>query len=334
MSWSGHFRSLQAAQNRNERAAQKRQNELKRQQDNLEKMQELERANYEVQVYENYLEILLSIHKECGNPLDWKSIQSSDPPLEPSKNNSLEIVARSNLENFKPGVLDKILNRVESKTDQLKKEVIGAKQNDEELYQLELKEFNQQLADWKEITEISRRVLQGEPESYLEAIKNIEPFSEIQQLGSSLNFNVQGNIIVANLFVKGEEVIPSESKTLLKSGKLSVKKISKSYFYELYQDYVCGAVLRIARELFALLPIDMAIITATGSLLNTKTGYIEEKPILSVAIPKSTCDSLNFELIDPSDSIANFVHRMNFKKANGFSEVECILPEEIQLGKN
>ena len=97
MSWSGHFRSLQAAQNRNERAARKRQNELKRQQVNLEKMQELERANYEVQVYENYLDILLSIHKDCGNPLDWQLIQSSVPPLEPSKNNALEMVARSNL---------------------------------------------------------------------------------------------------------------------------------------------------------------------------------------------------------------------------------------------
>lgn len=329
MSWSGHLRSLQAAQNRNERAARKRQNELKRQQVNLEKMQELERANYEVQVYENYLDILLSIHKDCGNPMDWQLIQSSVPPLEPSKNNALEMSARSNLVNFKPGVMDKLLNRVESKRAQLNNAIIDAKQNDEELYQVALNEFNQQLADWKEITEISRKVIQGEPESYLEAIKNVDPFSEIQQLGSYLEFNVHGNIILANLFVKGEEVIPLESKTLLKSGKLSVKKISKSYFYELYQDYVCGAVLRIARELFALLPIEMAIITATGSLLNTKTGYFEEKPILSIAIPRSTLENLNFELIDPSDSMSNFVHRMKFSKSKGFSEVEIISPEEL-----
>ena len=75
-----------------------------------------------------------------------------------------------------------------------------------------MNEFNQQLADWKEINQISRKVIQGEPESYLEAIKNIDPFSEIQQLGSYLEFNVHGNIILANLFVKGEEVIPSNQR--------------------------------------------------------------------------------------------------------------------------
>ncbi|MEN6480561.1 MAG: hypothetical protein ABFD29_00050, partial [Anaerolineaceae bacterium] len=64
MSWKGTLRTLQVAQNRSERAARLRQNELKRQQSRLAKMQELERANYEVQVYENYLDVLLSIHKE------------------------------------------------------------------------------------------------------------------------------------------------------------------------------------------------------------------------------------------------------------------------------
>ena len=73
----------------------------------------------------------------------------------------------------------------------------------------------------------------------------------------------------------------------------------------------------------------MAIITATGSLLNTKTGYFEEKPILSIAIPKSASENLNFEQIDPSDSMSNFVHRMDFKKSKGFSEVEFISPEEL-----
>ena len=80
----------------------------------------------------------------------------------------------------------------------------------------------------------------------------------------------------------------------------------KTKFYELYQDHVCSCVLRVGRELVALLPVEMVLVTAMGRLLNKKTGHIEEQPILSVLMPRKTLDSLNFDLIDPSDSMDNF----------------------------
>ena len=135
--------------------------------------------------------------------------------------------------------------------------------------------------------------------------------------------------IEVTLCVNDEEVIPKESKTLLKSGKLSVKPMAKTKFYELYQDYVCGCVLRLARELFALLPYEMAIVTAESEILNTQTGHLEMQPILSVAIPRRTLEVLNFETLDPSDSMNNFVHRMNFMKTKGFRAVDAVSPSEL-----
>ena len=73
------------------------------------------------------------------------------------------------------------------------------------------------------------------------------------------------------VLVKSEEIVPRETKSLLKSGKLSVKQMPKARFYEIYQDYVCGCVLRAGRELFALLPIRMVIVTAMANMLNTQT---------------------------------------------------------------
>ena len=136
-------------------------------------------------------------------------------------------------------------------------------------------------------------------------------------------------LVEATLFVKSEEVIPDKSVSLLKSGKISIKPLSKNYFFALYQDYICGGVLRVARELFALLPIEMAIITAVGEILNTKTGHKEEKPILSVVIPRKTIEQLNFDSLDPSDAMDNFVHNMKFLSTKGFQPVEKILPSEI-----
>ncbi|HGF7186034.1 TPA: hypothetical protein AB5E10_003495, partial [Vibrio cholerae] len=113
-------------------------------------------------------------------------------------------------------------------------------------------------------------------------------------------------------------------KSLLKSGKLSVKKMPVGKFNELYQDYVCSSVLRIAREAFAILPDEFILINATDKLLNKVTGHLEEQNILSVYISRSTLYGLNMESIDPSDSMQNFIHKMSFKPTKGFEAVPSV----------
>lgn len=114
-----------------------------------------------------------------------------------------------------------------------------------------------------------------------------------------------------------------------KIGKLSVTKMIQSKFYEIYQDHVSGCALKMARELFALLPTDMVIVTFISDLLNTGTGHIEEQPILSVAIPRATAERLNFETLDSSDSMQNFIHNVKFLKTQGFKAVDKIVPSDL-----
>ena len=226
--------------------------------------------------------------------------------------------------------MDKLFKRVESKRNELATAIEDGKSKDEQIYQDSLNEYKQKYADWEAIRELASKILSGDVDAFVDAIRQTDPISEISQLGSSIEFIADGsNLIEATLYVNGEDVIPVEIKTLLKSGKLSVKKMTKTRFCELYQDYVCGGALRVAREIFALLPIEMTIVTAVGELLNTKTGYMEEQPILSVAIPRETLNKLNFAMLDPSDSMDNFLHRMKFLKTKGFQPVERILPSDI-----
>ncbi len=315
MGWKGTLRSIRAAQRRAEREAQRRRRELERQRKQLEKMRELERAAYEVQVYENHIELLLSVHKGYSDAWDWEEIRSSDLP-----SNTHQELAQAELDEFQPGFFDKLLGRAESRREELARAVEEAKQADEKEYQEAL-----------QACELANGILAGSAEAYLDAIRQTEPFSDINELGSSIGLRVENSsLIEATLHVNSEQVIPSEVKSLLKSGKLSVKQMPKSRFYELYQDHVCGCVLRVARELFALLPIEMVIVNAVGNLLNTQTGYMEERPILSVAIPRKTLEGLNFETLDPSDSMNNFIHRMAFKKMKGFSAVETLRASDLQ----
>ena len=333
MSWKGTVRSLAAIQRQSERTARQRHNQLVKQQKQLEKMEELERASYEVEEFENCLDVLSSIHKECSSPWDWHVILATEPPIKPELLHDHEKSAINKFNGYKPGITDKLLKRIDMKREELSKNIDIGRQLDQEKYQSAVTVYEQELIEWQTTHDLADHILAHDKEAYKKAIIQAEPFIEIIDHGSSVEYEIPNNTLIdIILHVNSEDVIPKQMKTLLKSGKLSVKEMPKSKFYEIYQDYICGCVLRIAREIFALLPIELAIITAVGKILNTKTGYLEESPILSVAIPRTTLQNLNFELLDPSDSMTNFLHRMNFKKTTGFSVVTKISPSELHDG--
>ncbi|MGN7986116.1 hypothetical protein ACTJKC_02190 [Pedobacter sp. 22226] len=95
-----------------------------------------------------------------------------------------------------------------------------------------------------------------------------------------------------------------------------------SRFNELYQDYVCSAAIRVAREVFALLPMERVQVNAIADLLDSATGRIRPMPVLSVKFMVDNLSRLDFGRIDCWDAMLNFVHRMVFSKNSGFSAVE------------
>lgn len=325
MGWKGTVRSIGAAVRAAERDAKKRQRELERQQNQYEKMQELEQAAYQVEVYENHIDVIQSIHKECSPPIDWNKIALSKQPIEPQRSNDNESEARQSLKSYKPGFIDRLLKREEKKRSFLSQEIDEAIKKDEFNYKSSVSKWKKDTAEWRESIAIAKALLDGKAEAKIEAIKNLQPFTEISNLGSSLSISVHDNgILEATINVHGTEIVPSETKSLLKSGKLSVKNMPKGTFNEIYQDYVCSCVLRVGNELFSAIPDNLVIVTAVDELLNSQTGHLEEAPILSVAVSRSTIERLNLEAIDPSDSMNNFKHHMSFKKTKGFERVERI----------
>lgn len=131
-------------------------------------------------------------------------------------------------------------------------------------------------------------------------------------------------LVDIKLFVNDSDVIPDYSLTQTSTGKLSKKKLSKTKFNELYQDHICSALIRVAREIFAYLPIQKSRISIITPLLNNSTGHLEDEVIISAIIVSDTVTNLNLEHIDPSDSMSNFVHNMKFSKTTGFKPVSTV----------
>jgi len=330
MGWKGALRSMEAGIRRAERESRRQQNDLLRQQKQLQKMLERERAAFEVQLNKNRMDLLRSIHKECGPAWDWHALASAPAPTPPIRSHYRQEKAASALEGFSPGFWDKLFRRVESKKEALRRAVASGEDADAKEYLEALTAHQRAFSEWQEKREIAERVIAGDLQAFKEVIEELAPFSEISDLGSSVSFQfANSSTIDVTLTVNGQDVIPGEIKSLLQSGKLSSKKMPQGRFYELYQDYVCGCVLRVARELFALLPFDTVIVTAVGEVVNVQTGHLEEKPLLSVAIPRRTLGKLDLDAIDPSESMKNFIHRMDFKKNKGFLVVDRIEPASL-----
>ncbi|UKP00981.1 hypothetical protein [Nostoc sp. UHCC 0870] len=295
------------------------------------KMQELELAKYEVQVYENRIDCLLSVHKECSEEWDWVLIRNSQPPIKPEKQNTHEIAAQLKLSQYKPTLCDKLFRRVKGKQTILANDVDEGRKTDILNYNTAISEYKEDYENWQNLVELSKQIITGDIEAYMDVIDMEKPFDDICELGSMIEFDIiDSSTLGVTVYVNSETSIPSEIKSLTKTGRLSTKKMPKARFYEIYQDYICGCVLRIAREMFALLPIETILITSIGELFNSQTGHTQKQSILSVAIPKNIFVKLNFDSLDPSDSMSNFLHRMKFQKTKGFMPIEALSISELK----
>lgn len=322
MGWKGTIRSIQATSRRIERDSNRRQKELERERKNIEKLNALEQASYEVNVYENYVEVIQSIHKEWRERIDWEGILNADEPIKPENLHTHE-------KNFKAGLFAKLLGNKE-------KGRLKAVEKDIKEYEVAYEKWEPAHLRWNEHKTLAEKLLTGtgDPASKIEVIETVNPFTDLDEIGLAIDLSVAKNgVVEAELLTNGQEVVPSEVKSLLQSGKLSVKKMPKGVFNEIFQDHICSSVLRVGNELLAMLPDDIVIIHANNKILNTTTGHMEKQCILSVAVSRDTISALNMDLIDPSDSLGNFVHNMSFTKTKGFSITEKLLTSSFGVRK-
>ena len=333
MSWRGTIRAIQAAERRAQRDAQRRFKELQRRTKEQAKLSALEQARLEVETYENRVDVLLSIHKEHGDQWNWEQILNTPPPAEPERSNRHEADVEARRSAYVPGFFDKLFGKANKQAAAFEAEMQMAQARDEQEFQAAWNQYQRDLVEWENEKKLAAAVLAGEHDAYVRVLRELSPFAELSELGSSVNFRIHSSKLVEVLVkVSGDRAIPSEIKSLTSSGKVSSKAMPKGRFHEIYQDYVCGCVLRVGRETFALLPVETVIITASADLFDSRTGRTTEQPILSAVIPRGVLNNLNFDYLDPSDAMENFLHRGDFKasrKSGAFVPITPLAPADL-----
>lgn len=299
-------------------SAYQRKQEIQRQKALLEqqKQNELQLNRLKVEKFENYLDVIRSVHKECEPEISWNSIYNQPPPFELGNIGPKELNATNLYNSFTPTLLEKIFKKKgEKRKKKLYDDISISHNKDEEDYQ-----------NWISEHEFAELIINGNIDAYLEAINEVNPFEDFSDYGSDFEFGTDNaSYIEIEFKVKSKEVVPNNNLSLTKTGKLSEKAMSKTMYYDITQDYVCSCAIRLAREMFSLLPVKSVLVHAVDEILDTSTGYETDATILSVLFNRDGFENINFDRIDASDFVSTFEMKMKFAKTAGFKPVDRIM---------
>ena len=214
--------------------------------------------------YNGYIELLRTVHKNAAETMDWEKVLEEDPPVMPEFVRLQEGAALTNLVNFNPSFWGNLFGGAKKKMTELENEVKQARHRGNEAFAKAITTYRKKMAAWEKLQETGKAIFNKDITGYQYAIEYFSSFVEIGELGSSLDFEMKPNQVVANVQVNTWEVIPSYVVTPGSDGKLEKQPMPAIQFNELYREYVCSCILRVAKEILAYLPLEFVLVNVVG----------------------------------------------------------------------
>jgi hypothetical protein len=280
-------------------------------------------AQSEVRAFEQKIDALQSIHREALASIDWEAKACSLPPLPPvaSSYNAFGARLRS---------LDHLTEFPQTAADLLKE----ALQQDQEAFAAAKTSHAATLATHEKWRSLGIRVLRGEPQAYLDAIKELQPLTSLLEKGWAAQFSFPSSALVECSLETDDESAspPRELKTLTTAGNLSVRAMPQGRSNELFYEHICSCVLRSGREIMALLPVETALVTVTLESMDPALGKPTHKKVLSVALPRSVLSQMDFDQVEPVAAVDRLGARCDFRatrKGEPFLPIRPLTPAEI-----
>lgn len=316
MSRRGFIAALATAQRRSEREAARRHRLHVAQQKEFEARNLKEQAATTVEIHENHLEMIVTLHHDAASPWDWAQVMASAPPQQSQER---EQKARHSLASYRPSIFARWFGGAAKRRAELEAAIPKARAEDEAVWREMLEHWN-----WHQ--QIARGIVQGDLRAYQAVVDELGPFAELEEIGAKVQARVvEHSFAEASVMVR-DDIVPAVEQKLLASGRLSSKEMPKAKYWGIYQEHVCSAAIRVARELLHLLPIGRVYVHVGSVRLNTATGHVEPETFLSVEFDRDRLLDLNFDRIDPSNAVQSFRHAMNFKKTTGFAPIDPLQP--------
>ena len=268
----------------------------------------------------SHAEEFVMLHRTVSERIDWVARARERAPQAEVPEASHEAAALSALEAYKPTLGARLSGRAREERAALESAVAAAREAD-------AAERAEREAAWLEETRLARRLLGGEPAALLAVVEWLDPFGALPKLGKRVQLSApRPFMIAAELEVHIPDAIPRDLPVVDRDGSVEVATTPEGRFRVIYSDHVCSAVLRIARELFALTPVDTVLVTARGELPDASPGGTSAGVLVSVRFPRKEFSRLLFPTLQPLRAVQGFEHRMKFDVFRGFHRVEPLDP--------
>lgn len=157
---------------------------------------------------------------------------------------------------------------------------------------------------WGYLRNAAPAILAGDIDTYLQVISDINPLDDLLAYGSNFEFGTDNPGKIEVEFVINDAALTNAA------GRLSPRD-----YNNLLQDFVCSMALRIARDMFALLPVK-------DTIVHVVLGGTD---VFSVDFDRDTLAKINFSYIDPSNTATKFRNNMIFDSKDGFSEINRLM---------
>lgn len=149
--------------------------------------------------------------------------------------------------------------------------------------------YNQQM--WSYYYSVAPDVLNGDIDTYLQLIYEVNPLDDLLDYGTNFEFGTDDPDKIEVEYTVNTDVLSQARRTM-----------NRQDYHDLLEDFVCSLSIRIARDMFALLPVNHTIVHAV----------MDNQSVLSVDFDRGTLSRIKFGYIDPSDTINKFNPNMKF----------------------
>ncbi|MBQ3285646.1 MAG: DUF4236 domain-containing protein [Ruminococcus sp.] len=221
--------------------------------------------------------------KAIGEKSSAKSTKSADAPKKLSSSASVQIDENT---------LKSIHNTSDEKIDWKK------------LAQAESAEgFAYDEETWEYLHNAAPAILKGDIDTYLQLIFDVNPLDDLLDYGSNFEFGTDNPTKIEVEFVINDAALSD-----------AAQRLNQNDYNALLQDFVCSMSLRIARDMFALLPVQDVIVHTV----------LDGDTIFSVDFNIDNFSKINFGYIDASNTATKFRNNMSFDPKKGFAPVNRV----------
>ncbi|MDC0736756.1 hypothetical protein N6L24_00555 [Cognatishimia sp. SS12] len=286
----------------------------------------MERSNAKyIHELDSYIRHITGLHHELIAPIDWKGLAGRPAPQPPEIDLQNSQRMRSQLAHHEPGFVEWLMGRGKQTRDALERALHIAKQRNHDDILVQLTPYHRQVAQWEREQATYHGVMQGDDAVLLSVIKSQQTLSKIHKLGRGLGFSVNGGLIHAVLSLHDQSIVPDFHLKYMPSGKLTELKMPREKSMRLYRAYAASATLKVASDLFRLVPADVLVVSCIAPCHVTESAYDEDWPVLSAAFKRDRFEQVDLPNIEALPALSRFKVAEAFHPTHGFGRIAPII---------